>query len=156
MPEEGSAGDQPAEGRRIGVTAQTDPAPCRTTSHRFDHAVTTRDESSPVTGEFEPFRIDVEPARDFVRVAPVGELDIATVEKLRAEVGRLRESGFTNLVLDLRGVRFLDSTGLRLVLELDAAAREAGQELEIIRGSAVVQRIFDVTQVSDRLNFVDP
>jgi anti-anti-sigma factor len=108
-----------------------------------------------MTGEFEPFRIDVEPARDSVRVAPVGELDIATVEKLRAEVDRLRESGFTKLVLDLRGVRFLDSTGLRLVLELDAAAREAGQELAIIRGPAVVQRIFDVTQVSDRLNFVD-
>ena len=62
-------------------------------------------------------------ARDSVRVAPVGELDIATVDKLRAEVDRLRESGFTKLVLDLRGVRFLDSTGLRLVLELDAAAK---------------------------------
>jgi anti-sigma B factor antagonist len=109
-----------------------------------------------MTGEFEPFRIDVEPTRDSVRVAPVGELDIATVDKLRAEVSRLRESGFTNLVLDLRGVRFLDSTGLRLVLELDAAAQEAGHELALIRGSAVVQRIFEVTQVSDRLKFIDP
>jgi anti-sigma B factor antagonist len=118
--------------------------------------VTTRDESNPITGEFEPFRVDVEPERESVRVAPVGELDLATVEKLRAEVERLREAGFSALVLDLRGVRFLDSTGLRLVLELDAAAREASQELTIIRGSAVVQRIFEVTQVSERLNFVDP
>ena len=117
--------------------------------------MTTRDESNPTAGEFEPFRIDVEPDRESVRVAPVGELDIATVEKLRAEVERLREAGFTDLVLDLRGVRFLDSTGLRLVLELDAAAREASQELTIIRGSAVVQRIFEVTQVSERLKFVD-
>ncbi len=109
-----------------------------------------------MTGEFEPFRIDVEPARDSVRVAPVGELDIATVDKLRAEVERLRESGFGKLVLDLRGVRFLDSTGLRLVLELDHSAREASQELLLIRGSAVVQRIFEVTQVSERLQFIDP
>jgi anti-anti-sigma factor len=109
-----------------------------------------------MTGEFEPFRIDVEPSRDSVRVAPVGELDIATVDKLRAEVERLRSTGFTQLVLDLRGVRFLDSTGLRLVLELDAAATEAGQELQIIRGAAVVQRIFEVTQVSERLKFIDP
>ena len=58
-------------------------------------------------------------------------------------------------MLDLRGVRFLDSTGLRLVLELDAAAKEASHELLIIRGSAVVQRIFEVTQVSERLQFVD-
>ena len=109
-----------------------------------------------MTGEFEPFRIDVEPSRDSVRVAPVGELDIATVEKLRAEVDRLRESGFTKLVLDLRGVRFLDSTGLRLVLELDGAARADSHELCVIRGSDVVHRIFEVTQVAERLNFVDP
>jgi anti-sigma B factor antagonist len=107
-------------------------------------------------GEFEPFRIDVEPSRDAVRVAPIGEHDIATVDKLRAEVDRLRESGFSQLVLDLRGVRFLDSTGLRLVLELDQTAQDAGQRLQIIRGSAVVQRIFEVTQVADRLQFVDP
>jgi anti-anti-sigma factor len=129
----------------------------RLAAHRDHHLepVTTRDESSPMTGEFEPFRVDVEPARDSVRVAPVGELDIATVDKLRGEVERLRESGFGKLVLDLRGVRFLDSTGLRLVLELDAAAREASQELLIIRGSSVVQRIFEVTQVAERLQFID-
>ena len=86
--------------------------------------MTTR-EPDPLTGEFEPFRVDVEPARESVRVAPVGELDIATVDKLQAEVARLLETGFAKIVLDLRGVRFLDSTGLRLVLELDAAARAA-------------------------------
>ena len=69
-----------------------------------------------MAGEFEPFRIDVEPERDSVRVAPVGELDIATVEKLRAEVDRLRESGFTDLVLDLRG---------RALPRLDRAAARA-------------------------------
>jgi anti-anti-sigma factor len=137
------------------MTSRADPAPRRLRIHRDHAAVTTRDDSNPMTGEFEPFRIDVEPSRDSVRVAPAGELDIATVEKLRAEVERLRESGFAKLVLDLRNVRFLDSTGLRLVLELDAAAKEASQELLIIRGSAVVQRIFEVTQVSERLNFID-
>jgi anti-sigma B factor antagonist len=125
-------------------------------AHRDHTAVTTRDEPNPLTSEFEPFRVDVEPERDAVRVAPVGELDIATVDKLRAEVDRLRESGFAKLVLDLRGVRFLDSTGLRLVLELDAAAKEASQELMLIRGSTVVQRIFEVTQVAERLRFIDP
>ena len=117
--------------------------------------MTTHEESDPLAGEFEPFRIDVEPERDSVRVAPVGELDLATVDKLRAEVERLRESGFERMVLDLRGVRFLDSTGLRLVLELDAAARDSGTELLLIRGTAVVQRIFEVTQVAERLRFVD-
>jgi anti-sigma B factor antagonist len=116
----------------------------------------TSREPDPLTGEFEPFRVDVEPARESVRVAPVGELDIATVDKLQAEVTRLRESGFERIVLDLRGVRFLDSTGLRLVLALDGAARADSHELSVIRGSDVVHRIFEVTQVAERLNFVDP
>jgi anti-sigma B factor antagonist len=117
--------------------------------------VTTR-EPDPLTGEFEPFRVDVEPDRESVRVAPVGELDIATVDKLQVEVSRLLETGFAKIVLDLRGVRFLDSTGLRLVLELDGAARAQSHELWVIRGSDVVHRIFEVTQVAERLNFVDP
>lgn len=117
--------------------------------------MTSRD-PDPLTGEFEPFRVDVEPARESVRVSPVGELDIATVDKLKAEVVRLRESGFKRIVLDLRQVRFIDSTGLRLVIELDAAARADSHDLELIRGSDLVHRIFEVTQVDTRLNFVDP
>ena len=117
--------------------------------------MTTRD-PDPLTEEFEPFRVDVEPERESVRVAPVGELDIATVEKLQSEVSRLLETGFAKIVLDLRAVRFLDSTGLRLVLELDAAARADSHELLVIRGPDTVHRIFEVTQVAERLNFVDP
>ena len=113
-------------------------------------------EPNPLMGDFEPFRIDVEPARESVRVAPVGELDIATVGKLQDEVTRLRETGFDHIVLDLRGVRFLDSTGLRLVLELDAAARADGHDLHLIRGADVVHRIFEVTQVVERLHFIEP
>ena len=100
--------------------------------------MTTR-EPDPLSGEFEPFRVDVEPKRESVRVAPVGELDIATVDKLQAEIARLRESGFA-----------------KLVLELDAAARSDSHQLLVIRGSDVVHRIFEVTQVAERLNFVDP
>jgi anti-sigma B factor antagonist len=117
--------------------------------------MTTR-EPDPLTGEFEPFRIDVEPNRESVRVAPVGELDIATVDKLQSEVSRLLATGFQRLVLDLRGVRFLDSTGLRLVLDLDAAAAAESYELCVIRGSRVVHRIFEVTQVAERLHFIEP
>ena len=50
-------------------------------------------------------------------------------------------------------MRFLDSTGLRLVLELDGAARADSHVLCVIRGSDVVHRIFEVTQVAERLNF---
>jgi anti-anti-sigma factor len=122
----------------------------------IDPAQVTNQDPDSLTGEFEPFRVDVAPARDSVRVSPVGELDIATVPKLQAEVVRLRESGFNRIVLDLRQVRFIDSTGLRLVLELDAAARADSHHLQVIRGSDVVHRIFEVTQVAERLSFIEP
>lgn len=52
----------------------------------------------------EPFSVEVHPHRDTVRVAPTGELDLATVPALRGQLLELTESGFRSIVLDLRGV----------------------------------------------------
>jgi anti-anti-sigma factor len=105
--------------------------------------------------ELEPFRIEVEPSRDVVRVVPVGELDLATTDQLRQEIDRLHEAGFNSLVLDLRQLRFMDSTGLRLILEVDAASRENGWDFSLVRGAEAVQRLFEVTNLTQRLDFVD-
>lgn len=66
--------------------------------------------------EIEPFRVDVAPDREEVRVSPVGELDLATVPLVDTELAELWSLGFARLVLDLRNVCFLDSTGLRLAV----------------------------------------
>jgi anti-anti-sigma factor len=66
--------------------------------------------------ELEPFRCEVAPHRDEVLVRPVGELDLATVPMVDEQLSELSSAGFTRLVLDLRSVRFLDSTGLRMLL----------------------------------------
>jgi len=105
--------------------------------------------------ELEPFRIEVEPSRDVVRVVPVGELDLATTDTLREEVDRLHQAGFNRLVLDLRQLRFMDSSGLRLVLEIDAGSRSDGWDFSLVRGSEAVQRLFEVTNLTERLDFVD-
>lgn len=91
------------------------------------------------------FSVDVEPERDVVRVCPRGDVDLATVGRLREQVDELIGAGFLRVVLDLRGVTFLDSTGLRLVLELYRRSRADGWDLLIIEGPADVQRVFDVT-----------
>ena len=105
--------------------------------------------------ELEPFRIEVEPSRDVVRVVPVGELDLATTDTLREEVDRLHQAGFNRLVLDLRQLRFMDSSGLRLVLEIDAGSRSDGWDFSLVRGPEAVQRLFEVTNLTERLDFVD-
>lgn len=111
--------------------------------------------SSAELGDLEPFRIEVEPSRDVVRVIPVGDLDLATTGNLREEIDRLHEVGFNRLVLDLRRLRFMDSTGLRLILEIDAGSRSDGWDFSLVRGPDAVQRLFEITNLTERLDFVD-
>jgi anti-anti-sigma factor len=104
--------------------------------------------------ELEPFRVDVHPERETVRVVPVGEIDMATVGEVDERMRDLRNVGFRHFVLDLREVRFMDSSGLRLILGWDAHARGNGISFELIKGSAGVQRVFEVAGVLDDLPFV--
>jgi anti-sigma B factor antagonist len=89
-------------------------------------------------------------------VAPTGELDLSGATVLEAELDRLAEAPELGaVVLDLRGLEFMDSSGLRLVVLADMRAREAGRRFALIRGGDTVHRVFEITRMSDRLDFVD-
>jgi len=88
-----------------------------------------------------PFRVDVHPERGVVRVAAVGELDLATVAQLQAQIRELRDAGFARLVLDLRQLTFMDSNGVALILDEDRFARRDGQDFWLIGGSPAIQRV---------------
>jgi anti-sigma B factor antagonist len=103
----------------------------------------------------EPFRCDAEPDRDTVRVIPRGEIDVATVDVVEQRMRDLRVAGFDRIVLDLREVTFMDSTGLRLILSWDDEARRDGLGFGLVRGRDAVQRLFDLSGVAERLTFVD-
>ncbi|MEA2193336.1 MAG: anti-sigma factor antagonist [Solirubrobacteraceae bacterium] len=100
-----------------------------------------------------PFRVDVHPERDVVRVAPAGELDLATVGELEAELRQLRDSGFERVVLDLRKLIFMDSTGVKLILAEDRCARENGHDFSLINGPPPVRRILELTGIAGYLSF---
>jgi anti-anti-sigma factor len=99
---------------------------------------------------------EVEPEREAVRVRPVGELDMATVQHLEAQVRELRRAGFRRVILDLRKLEFMDAAGLSLILALDAEARQDGFSLAFVPGPAAVNRVFEVTRTAGRLNFIAP
>jgi anti-anti-sigma factor len=101
------------------------------------------------------FRCDVQPDRDRVIVRPVGELDLATVPLLEGPLRELRGAGFERLVVDLRRVTFLDSSGLRLLLEWATGAANDGYELGIVAGSPPVLRLLELTGAAERLPLVD-
>jgi anti-sigma B factor antagonist len=98
------------------------------------------------------FRVEVQPDRERVIVAPHGEIDISTVDTLRTRIEELEQSGFEHLLLDLRGVEFLDTTGLRLIIE---QTRRTDVEFGVIPGAAPVQRVFEISGMLDSLPFVD-
>lgn len=104
--------------------------------------------------DLEPFRCELDRQREFVRIRPVGELDIATVPVVAGHLDECEAAGFKQVVLDLREVCFLDSTGLRLILERDARSRADGFGFSLIAGPPPVQRLFDLTRTTERLNFV--
>jgi anti-anti-sigma factor len=96
----------------------------------------------------------VETERDVVRVCPFGEVDIGTVGQIREQLENATASGAKHVVLDLGGVTFMDSTGLHLVLEADAASRAQPWEFRLIGGPADVQLVFDLTGARARLPFL--
>jgi anti-anti-sigma factor len=100
-------------------------------------------------------RVDVEPQREVVRVVPIGELDMATVRQVAEELTELRDVGFKCLVLDLRRLEFMDSSGVHLILEADAYARTNGHDFAVIPGPPVIQRLFQLSGVGDQLEFRD-
>jgi anti-anti-sigma factor len=105
----------------------------------------------------EPFRCDVEPVPGGpVNVVPHGELDLATVSELEAALRELRDSGSKRFVVDLRELTFMDSTGLRLILAWDTESREDGIDFQLVPGPPLVQRLFEITGVLDRLQFTEP
>ncbi len=100
-----------------------------------------------------PFRVDVHPERDVVRVAAVGELDLATVTQLRAQIDELRQAGFEHLVLDLRQLTFMDSSGVALILDEDRSARRNGRDFSLINGAPPIRRLLKVCCGNDVLCF---
>jgi len=88
-------------------------------------------------------------------IAATGELDLSGAAVLEAEIERLAsEPELGTVVLDMRGLEFMDSSGLRLVVLADMKAREAGRRFALVRGSDTVHRVFEITRMSDRLDFV--
>ena len=87
-------------------------------------------------------------------VAPVGELDLDTVETLRNLIAE-RPPQCETLVLDFSGLTFFDTSGIRLVIETMQEMDGAGVALALVRGTEDVQRLFAVAHLEDRLPFFD-
>ncbi|HWH11871.1 MAG TPA: STAS domain-containing protein [Solirubrobacteraceae bacterium] len=91
-----------------------------------------------------------------VRVVVEGELDLSTAPLLDAALIATEATPATTITLDIDGVSFIDSTGLRTLLEAHARSQQDGNRIRLTRGSPQAQRLFALAAVDDVLPFVDP
>jgi anti-sigma B factor antagonist len=99
--------------------------------------------------------LTTETAGATVRLALTGELDIAGAARVEQELERIEREPPATIVLDLRELAFMDSTGLRVIVAADSRAREQARRLVIVRGTDTVQRIIEMTRLDERLEIVD-
>lgn len=91
---------------------------------------------------------------DGVVLALSGDLDLATVPRLQRELERTASTGLQRTVLDLTRIAFMDSSGLRAIVDAAERASASGSALELVRGPDHVHRIFEITLLDERLSFV--
>jgi anti-sigma B factor antagonist len=95
-----------------------------------------------------------EPDRDRTLVQLGGELDLATAPKLQEQLGEIVDEGADGLIIDLRGLGFMDSTGLRVLLGFRARLGEAERELVLVVADGPVLRLLELTGLVARFTVV--
>jgi anti-anti-sigma factor len=92
---------------------------------------------------------------DGVRVVAVsGELDLDTMGELN-EALAADDGPVATTVIDLRGLTFIDSSGVSGVLAAARRARDAGGRLVCVPGQPSIRRVFELTGVDTVIEWVD-
>jgi anti-sigma B factor antagonist len=85
-----------------------------------------------------------------------GELDIARLDEVRLALHRVVSDGRPRAVVDLSSVSFLDSSGLKALMDAHQLARTHGIELVLRQPSASVRKVMEVTRTEDFFSFEEP
>ena len=104
----------------------------------------------------EPFAIEVQERDGRVDVTPRGELDMASAPELEQAIMPRLEQG-TWVLLDLRSLDFIDSSGLRVVVGAHRSAEERGGRFTCVRGATgtTVHRIVEIAGIDGVIEMVD-
>jgi anti-sigma B factor antagonist len=117
--------------------------------------MTEQPSQSGQPGAFGELDVTVTRGDDAHTIALTGELDIGTVDRVEQALAEAESGDAASIVLDLSGLTFMDSTGVRLALAAAARARQDSDRLRFVRGGPAVQRVFELSGVADTLPFID-
>jgi anti-anti-sigma factor len=101
------------------------------------------------------FRVEVQRHGRVAVIAVTGELDLATGPQLEAELHGISASDTELVIVDLRNLEFMDSTGLSIIVRAHQRLTGEGCQLGLVKGSPQVQRLLDLTGVADRIALVN-
>jgi anti-sigma B factor antagonist len=104
----------------------------------------------------EGFRVERRDDDGTAVVAVFGEVDLATAPELKAVLLAAVASGATNIVLDLSGTDFLDSTGLGAVVTAYKRVRAHDGHMRVVVGNPRVRRVFEITNLDRVLPVSEP
>ncbi len=91
---------------------------------------------------------------DWVSLSIAGEIDLATVDQLERELKDCQESGSGNLVVDLSGADFMDSSGLRCLVMADRSYRDAGRRFALVVENGPISRLIELSGVEATIEVV--
>jgi anti-anti-sigma factor len=94
-------------------------------------------------------------AADVHSIYVSGELDLASAARLEHEIARVETGDARSIVVDLSGLQYVDSTGVRLLLNVHSRLCPESGRLMLVRGPREVQRVFELCGVADVLPFAD-
>lgn len=101
------------------------------------------------------FRVQVRNENGAPLVAISGELDLASTPALEEELERVSATAPSLVIIDLRELDFMDSTGLSVLIRAHQQSQQSGYRLGIVNGSRQIRRLLTLTGVADRLTIVD-
>lgn len=102
-------------------------------------------------GDAAPLDVTVDDKDDVTTVRCRGELDMDTADMLTAVLNRVLTPGSRQVVLDLAGLDFLDSTGVRVLLNGLERARTVGSTLVVRRPQPIVERVLRISGIAGHL-----
>jgi anti-sigma B factor antagonist len=103
----------------------------------------------------QPFELAVEQDGTIRVVRISGEFDMTYEQRFEHTVREQPLDGVDKVVMDLSGLTFIDSTGLRSILRYWNDMRGRGFELAVVPGSTQVQRVLATTGLDKVLPTVD-
>jgi anti-anti-sigma factor len=103
----------------------------------------------------EAFKVETEQLGQTLQVRLTGEFDLRVFDQVDQLLRDAQTESEHDIVVDLRGQIFIDSTGIRPLVSAALRASELGARFRLIRGPDNVHRVFEPAGLEERFDFLD-